>query len=173
MNKTGKAKVHITDSDNQSMNSCHEVASDHKFTFGSAIEPTKKKHNALWLCTIHGHLLQPNLVPLQSRCTCQHVCLLCWPEAQISLGNNSTFSGLVRGTMKTMGHKWDHQNRISIGPRFWWGLKQSVFWDFKRSMTGNRQKCASLKQFKYSIHAKNKNKPTKNPKLDSKCDHLK
>ena len=45
VNKTGKVEVHITD--NQSWNSCHEMASDHEFTFGSAAEPTKKKHNAL------------------------------------------------------------------------------------------------------------------------------
>ena len=45
VNKTGKVEVYITDS--QSWNGCHKVASDHEFTFGSAIEPTKKKHNAL------------------------------------------------------------------------------------------------------------------------------
>ena len=44
-NKTGKVEVHVTDS--QSWNSCRKVASDHEFTFDSAIEPTKKKHNAL------------------------------------------------------------------------------------------------------------------------------
>ena len=38
--KTGKFEVHITD--NQSWNGCHKVASDHEFTFASAIEPTKK-----------------------------------------------------------------------------------------------------------------------------------
>ena len=45
VNKTGKVEVHITD--NQSWNSCPTVASDHELTFGSAIQPTKKKHNAL------------------------------------------------------------------------------------------------------------------------------
>ena len=45
VNKTGKVEVHITD--NQSWNSCRKVASDHEFTFGSAIEPTEKKHDAL------------------------------------------------------------------------------------------------------------------------------
>ena len=53
-NKTGKVEVHITD--NQSLNSCHKVAFDYKFTFSSAFESTKKKHYAF---TIHGHLLQP------------------------------------------------------------------------------------------------------------------
>ena len=45
VNKTGKVEVHITD--NQSWNSCCKVASDHKFAFGSATEPTEKKRNAL------------------------------------------------------------------------------------------------------------------------------
>ena len=45
VNKTAKVEVHITDY--QSWNSCRKVASDHEFTFGSAIEPTKRKHNAL------------------------------------------------------------------------------------------------------------------------------
>ena len=45
VNKTGKVEVHITD--NQSWNSWHKVASDHEFTFSPAIEPTKKKHDAL------------------------------------------------------------------------------------------------------------------------------
>ena len=44
VNKTGKVEVHI--SDNQSWNSCRKVASDHELTFGSAIEPAKKKHKA-------------------------------------------------------------------------------------------------------------------------------
>ena len=43
--KIGKVEVHITD--NQSWNSCRKVASNHEFTFGSAKEPTKKKHDAL------------------------------------------------------------------------------------------------------------------------------
>ena len=42
VNKTGRAEVHVTD--NQSWNSCRKVASDQEFTFGSAIEPTEKKH---------------------------------------------------------------------------------------------------------------------------------
>ena len=67
VNKTGKVEVHITD--NQSWNSCRKVASDHEFTFGSAIEPTEKKHDALWPCTLHGHLLQP-----KQGASCQHVC---------------------------------------------------------------------------------------------------
>ena len=61
VNKTGKAEVNITD--NQSWNRCHEAASDHDFTFRSATEPTKKKHNgkmrfdrALYMST---YLLQP------------------------------------------------------------------------------------------------------------------
>ena len=45
VNRTGKVEVHITD--NQSWNSCGRVASDHVFTFGSAIEPTRKKQDAL------------------------------------------------------------------------------------------------------------------------------
>ena len=40
VNKTAKVEVHITDY--QSWNSCRKVASDHEFTFGSAIESTKK-----------------------------------------------------------------------------------------------------------------------------------
>ena len=40
-----QVEVHITDI--QSWNSCRKVASDCEFTFDSAIEPTKKKHNAL------------------------------------------------------------------------------------------------------------------------------
>ena len=48
VNKTGKVEVHITD--NQSWNNCHKVASGREFTFSSAIEPTKKKHNVLWPC---------------------------------------------------------------------------------------------------------------------------
>ena len=57
VNKTWQVEIHITD--NQSWNSCHKLSPDHGFTFGSAIEPTKKKHNALWPWTAHGHLLQP------------------------------------------------------------------------------------------------------------------
>ena len=57
VNKTRKVEIHVAD--NQPRNSCMKAASDHGFTFGSAIEPTKKKHNALWPCTVHGHLLQP------------------------------------------------------------------------------------------------------------------
>ena len=45
LNTIGKVKVDIID--DQSWNSCHKVASDHEFTFRSAIEPTKKKDNAL------------------------------------------------------------------------------------------------------------------------------
>ena len=45
VNKRGKDEVHITD--NQSLNSCHKVASDREFTFGLAKGPTKKKLNAL------------------------------------------------------------------------------------------------------------------------------
>ena len=37
---------------------CKE-ASDHEFTSGSAVEPTKKTLNALWPCSIQGYLLQP------------------------------------------------------------------------------------------------------------------
>ena len=55
--KPEKLEVHITD--NQSRSSCHRVASDHEFTFSLSRELTKKKHNVLWLCAIHGHLLQP------------------------------------------------------------------------------------------------------------------
>ena len=67
--KTGKAEVHIID--NQSWNSCRKVASDHEFTFSSASKPTEKNHNALWSCTIHGHLLQPKWC-------------LCGPDAQVN-----------------------------------------------------------------------------------------
>ena len=45
VDKTGKVEVHITDS--QSWNRCCKGPSDHEFTFGSAIEPTEKKHDAL------------------------------------------------------------------------------------------------------------------------------
>ena len=47
VNKTGKVEIHITDG--QSCNSWLKVASDHEFTFSSAIEPTitKKKNKAL------------------------------------------------------------------------------------------------------------------------------
>ena len=45
VNETEKVEVHITD--NQSWNSCSKVASDHEFTFISAVVPTKKKYNAL------------------------------------------------------------------------------------------------------------------------------
>ena len=45
VNITGKVEVHFTDND--SWNSCRKVAFDQEVTFGSAIEPTKKKHNAL------------------------------------------------------------------------------------------------------------------------------
>ena len=45
VNKTGKVEIHITE--NQSWNSCYKVASNHKLTLGSAIEPTKKRHNVL------------------------------------------------------------------------------------------------------------------------------
>ena len=45
VNKTRKVEIHVAD--NQPRNSCMKAASDHEFTFGSAIEPTKKKHNAL------------------------------------------------------------------------------------------------------------------------------
>ena len=55
--KQEKLEVHMTD--NQTWNSCRKVASDHELTFGSATEPAENKHNALWPCTIHGHLLQP------------------------------------------------------------------------------------------------------------------
>ena len=52
MNKTGKVEVHITD--NKSWKSCCRVVSDHESALSSAT-----KHNALWPCTMHGCLLQP------------------------------------------------------------------------------------------------------------------
>ena len=45
VNETGKVQVHITHS--QPWNSCQKVPPDEDFTFGSAIAPAKKKHNAL------------------------------------------------------------------------------------------------------------------------------
>ena len=57
VNKPGKVEVHITG--NQSRNSWSKVAADHEFTVGWSVEPTKKRHNALWPFTILGHLPQP------------------------------------------------------------------------------------------------------------------
>ena len=57
VNKTGKFEVYITD--NQYWNSCHKVASSHEFTFGLVTQCTKEKQIALWLCAVHGDLLQP------------------------------------------------------------------------------------------------------------------
>ena len=99
VNKTGKVEVHITD--NQSWNSCHKVASHHEFTSRSAKEPTKRNHCMLWRCTIHGHFSQ-NMVPLQSECTDQHICLLWWTEAWILLVINSR---LVCSTVKATGYE--------------------------------------------------------------------
>ena len=110
VNKTGKVEVHITD--NQSWNSCHRVASEQESTFGSAIELTKKKHNALWLFMKHGHLLQPKhcasavWMHWSSR-------LLRWSEAWILLGNNTQACPQHHRNNGTR----DHQNRILIGPR--------------------------------------------------------
>ena len=98
VNRMRKVEVHITD--NHSWNSCCKVASDHEFTFGAVM--TKKKHNALWSCTIHDHIPRQNMVPLPSGCAGQHVCLLCWTQAWVLLGNNSR---LVRSTIKKMGNK--------------------------------------------------------------------
>ena len=139
VNKTGKVKGHITYK--QSWTSCRKMASDHEFTFASAIERTKKMHSAFWPCTIHGHLLQPKhgASAVQMHWS---TCLLRWTEAWILLGNNGR---LVRCTMKTMGH----ETVLFIGPRSWGGLNNRSFgiWsfrDFNRSMTGDRRKCASL-----------------------------
>ena len=77
------------------------VVSTHEVTFASVIAP--KHNNALWPCTIHDCLLDClNTVPLQSGCTCQHVCVLCWPEAWIWWENDSR---LVRSIVKIMGHE--------------------------------------------------------------------
>ena len=84
-----------------------------------------------------------NIVPQRSRCICPHLCLLRWPEAWIRWKNNSR---VVRNIIKTLGHEATTA-AVSIGPRSWWGLEQSVFWDFNRSMTGDRQKCTSLAMF--------------------------
>ena len=86
----------------QSWDSCPKKASDHEFTFRSTIEQTKKKHNALWPCTIHGHLLWPKHGAFAVRMHCSNVCLLRFTKAWILLGN---ISRLVCGTIKTMGHK--------------------------------------------------------------------
>ena len=80
------------------------------------------------------------MAPLWSGCTGQHICLLCWSEAWILLGNNSR---LVCGAIKNNG-PGDHQNCIFIRPRSWGGFEQLAFWDFNWSMTTDRRKCASL-----------------------------
>ena len=59
------------------------------------------KHDALWLFTIHSPYFSQNMVSLQSRCTCQHVCVLHRFEAGIWWGNNGR---LVHSIVKTMRH---------------------------------------------------------------------
>ena len=83
-----------------------------------------------------------NMVPQQSGCTGQQVCLLHWTEAWILLGNNSR---LVSGTIKICGTR-DHQNCIIIRPRSHRGFQQFFFWDFNWSMTGDLRECSSLLQ---------------------------
>ena len=58
----------------------------------------------------------------RSRCTCQHLCLVCWLEAWIWWENNSRLVCCI----KTLGHETT-STVISIRPRTWGGLKQSVF----------------------------------------------
>ena len=82
VNKTWKVEVHITD--NQSWNSCHRVVSDPEFILGSPIEPIK--HNALWPCTIHGHLLQPKQGAPAVQMHLSTRLSLHWPEAWIWWG---------------------------------------------------------------------------------------
>ena len=70
------------------------VVSDHE----SAFSPARKqaKHYALWLCTIHGCLLQPKCgSPVVRMHLSIHLCLLHWAEAWILRKNSG---------------KGDHQN---------------------------------------------------------------
>ena len=87
----------------------------------------------------------------RSECTYLQICLLRWPEAGIRWKNNSR---PVRGIIKTTEHETT-RTAISIGSRSWWGLEQSVFWEFNQSMAGDRWKCASLNTSLPNLKAKN------------------
>ena len=59
MDKRERKYIFIYIIDHQSWNSSCKVASDQEFTFSSAIEPTKEKHNALWPSQKHGASVVP------------------------------------------------------------------------------------------------------------------
>ena len=92
------------------------------------------------MCFDLGHFLQPNMVPLQSRCAGQNVCLLHWTEAWILLENNSK---LVCGTIKTTGPETTRTVfKSDQGPEGAWN--NLSFGIFNQSMKGDLRKCASL-----------------------------
>ena len=93
------------------------------------------------LC-IHGCLLQLKQgVPLQSRETCQLVCVLHWPESWIWWQNNSR---LVGGIVKTVRRRPPELsfNQTKVPMRG--GVEQLIFLDFNQLMTGDQWKFASL-----------------------------
>ena len=56
-----------------------------------------------------------------------------WVELRLEFGGK-TITGLYLWHHKHSGIR-DHQICISVGPKSWWGLEQSVFWDLNQSMT--------------------------------------
>ena len=133
---TEHEKLKFTDS--WFCNSCHRVVSVHEVTFSSALQPTK--HNALWPCSRHGHLLQPKHDA--------HVVQMHWLTR---LCFSLTWGFDLMGNQlqacpqhhKNNGTR-DHQGCVLTGPRSWWGMEQWVCLDFNRSVTRRQQKCASL-----------------------------
>ena len=92
-------------------------------------EPTE--YNALWPCTIHGRLFHlKHGVPVlhMHLSACPVFCI----NPRLEFGGK-TIEGLLQDC-KNNGIP-DHQNCISTEPRSWWGLEQSIFWDFNQSMT--------------------------------------
>ena len=66
----------------QSWDSCHTVVSDYKVTFSPALhclQSMMRFNHALYMAAYFSQ----NKASLKSRCTCQHICILHWPEVWI------------------------------------------------------------------------------------------
>ena len=122
MNKTWKVEVHVTD--NQSLNSCRRMVSDHKGI-------TKRSDRALFMA--------------ETWCLCGPDVLVNTSVFALTWGLNLVGKQWYACPQHRQNSgTWDHQNCILIGPWSSQGLEQSVFCYFNRSMTRDRRKCASL-----------------------------
>ena len=84
------------------------MVSDHEFTFGSAMKPTivqsiMRFDRALYYTAAY---FSQNMLPLQSGCASQHVCVFC-ADLRLKLGGKTTVARRVHGMVKKKKKKWN------------------------------------------------------------------